>query len=355
MTWRPLTAAVLVLLLCAVRAEAQGADRRWEVEGAAGISAGSLTSGSTALPAPGPPIATSSPLFPSRQTSSWLFGDGAALLNGVNNAFGLSQKVQPLDSALTSLGLDSTGPVFAFRVRRTLTPRFSAEFSVDLLGGSAHLSDSLVSAVGTTSTSAKAALSALLATGPFTNVVVDASSSTSNGANRQIATTGALVWHFWLHPGWTPYTTFGAGVLSGAGDLPSATVQDAYRATILGTVPIAEADQVTLRYDRAAAFVGVLGGGLRREMSEHWGWRADARVFIGGHSPRLLLDATPAVTTGTPAGFIESFTNPAIQFSNNPSTGRQSTLSGAPIQAFEAVSAGTETRVVVTFGIFRRF
>src|SRR5262249_30798874 len=155
--------------------------------------------------------------------------------------------------------------------------------------------------------------------------------------------------------GWSPYATFGGGVLSGAGDLPSATVQDTYHALILGTVPITESDHVTLHYDRQSAFVGVVGGGIRHEMSTSWGWRADARVFIGGQSPRLLLDATPSVTTATPAGFIESFTNPAIQFSNNPSTGRQSTLSGVPIQGFEAVGAGRETRVIVTFGLFRRF
>jgi hypothetical protein len=316
---------------------------------------GSLTSGSSALPAPGAPIPTSSPLFPTRQTSSWLFGDGAVLLNGVNGAFGLTPRVQPLDSALTSLGLDSTGPVVAFRLRRVLTPRFSAEFSVDVLGGAAHLSSSLVTAVGATSDSAKAALAALLGTGPFTNAIVDASSSTSNGTNRESATTGALVWRFWPHERWNPYATFGGGVLSGVGDLPSATVQDSYRASILGTVPIAESDHVTLRYDRESAFVAVIGGGLRRDMSERWGLRADARVFIGGHSPRLLLDATPSVTPGTPPGFIESFTNPAIQFSNNPSTGRQSTLSGVPIQGFEAVGAGRETRVVISAGWFLRF
>ena len=49
-----------------------------------------------------PRIATSSPLFPSRQVSSWLFGDGAALLNDVAAEFGLTERISPLDAVLAS-------------------------------------------------------------------------------------------------------------------------------------------------------------------------------------------------------------------------------------------------------------
>jgi hypothetical protein len=177
----------------------------------------------------------------------------------------------------------------------------------------------------------------------------------TGGASREIATTGALVWRFRPEGRWSPYATFGGGVLTAAGDLPSLTVQDSYHFLILNSVPIAESDRVVLRYEREAAPIAVVGGGLRRAISAHWGLSVDGRVFLGGHSPRLLLDASPAVTTGTPAGFVESFTNPAIQFSNNTSTGRQSTLSGATIQGFEAVSAGRDTRFIFTVGMFRRF
>ena len=347
------------LLGSAQSALAQGAgpqatNHPWEVEGAAGIGAGSLTNGSTALPAPGAAIATSSPIFPSRQTSSWMFGDGAALLNSVNAAFGLTARVQPLDSALQALGLDSTGAAVSFRVRRAVSDRFALELSVDVLSGSAHLSDTLVSATTATRDSTKAALTALLSTGPFAAISVDGSSSTTSGTNREIATTGALVWTLRPSSSWSPYATMGAGVLAGAGDLPSATIQVNYRASILGNVPIPESDHVTLHYDRQSAVIGVFGGGIKHEASS-WGWRVDARVLVGGDSPRLLLDAQPSVTTGTPAGFIESFTNPAIQFSNNPSTGRLSTLSGSMIQNFEAVSAGHETHVLVSVGVFKRF
>ena len=352
--------AVIVVGATAPPASAQGTSlpgtsRTWEVEGAAGVGVGSHTNGTTALPGPGAPIATSTPIFPSRQTSSWLFGDGATILNGVNAAFGLAPRVTPLDSALTALGLDSTGWAVSFRARRTLTRRFALEFSLDLLTESSALSDGLVAAVGTSERTVNEALTALIASGPFNQGAVETTSSTSSGKSREIATTGALLWRF--HPGgrWTPYATFGGGVMSGAGELPSLTVQDSYHFLILNSVPIVETDHVVLHYEREAALIAVLGGGLRHALSERWGWSIDGRVFLGGHSPHLLLDASPSVTTGTPAGFVESFTNPAIQFSNNASTGRLSTLSGGQIQGFEAVSAGRETRVLITVGVFRRF
>ena len=49
--------------------------------------------GSLTLPAAGAPIVTSSPIFPSRQVPSWIFGDGTTLLNGVNADFGIAARI----------------------------------------------------------------------------------------------------------------------------------------------------------------------------------------------------------------------------------------------------------------------
>jgi hypothetical protein len=101
----------------------------------------------------------------------------------------------------------------------------------------------------------------------------------------------------------------------------------------------------------------VVGGGLRRKISERWGLRLDGRVFVGPGGDRLRLDATPSSASALPAGFIESFTHPwSVQFSNQASTGRQSTLSAPPIQGFSVFeSDGLGTRVMVTMGLFARF
>jgi hypothetical protein len=62
------------------------------------------------------------------------------------------------------------------------------------------------------------------------------------------------------------------------------------------------------------------------------------------------------VALRAPGDFIESLTNPNIQFSNDPATGRQSTLSGPPLDGFVAFEGtGVQTRVLVTVGVFVRF
>jgi hypothetical protein len=154
--------------------------------------------------------------------------------------------------------------------------------------------------------------------------------------------------------------TFGGGMLSGMGDVASVTLEGDYRFVIApesgSSVPIHETDRITLRFEHSTTFVGLAGGGLRKQMSDRWGFRIDGRVFIGPANSRLLIDATPTVTPGSPAGFIETTTNPNIQFSNDSATGRQSTLSGPALDGFTAFkSTGIQTRTLITFGVFVRF
>ena len=88
---------------------------------------------------------------------------------------------------------------------------------------------------------------------------------------------------------------------------------------------------------------GFLGGGL-------------ARPLLGQHTPAPRPASEPTLAPGTPEGCIESFTTPAIQFSNNRTTGRESSLTGAPLQGFKAFStAGLQTRYIITAGLFVRF
>jgi hypothetical protein len=152
-----------------------------------------------------------------------------------------------------------------------------------------------------------------------------------------------------------PYATFGAGVLTGTGDLPSVSIEAPYRFRIVDEVPVDETDRVTLRFEHQTAFVGVVGAGVRRPLGANWGLHADGRVLIGPQRTRLLIDAKPAVVRGTPADSIETLTNPSVQFSNDPSIGRVSTLSGS-LDGFAAfTSSGVQTRVLITFGVFVTF
>jgi len=348
--WLP----IVVCLACATSAAAQ--DRRWEIEGAAGVLAAQPASaGRQALPPAGPPIVTSTPTFPSRATPSWFFGDGAALLNGVLEEFGLASRVAPLDP-LFAPPPAAHPAAFALRVRRRLNPRLALEIGV---GGSAkssihtaEISEALESAFD----SVGPALIDLFKSGPFASPTVITAEGVIHAPYDETAITAAVnrdVGHLWRLQ---PYVTFGGGVMIPREEFfAGGSVQARYTTSILGEVPIDETDTVRVDFTRPKSMVAVIGGGVRHDLSPKWALRFDARVLVGPDTTRVHLDATPSVARGVPAGFIESFTNPAIQFSNDPATGRVSSLSGAPLQGVEVFKGGVLARTVIGVAIARRF
>lgn len=347
-----LSALVACLL---VPASIAAQDQRWEIESYGGmVAAQSASGGDLTLPAAGAPLVTSNPIFPTRETPSWFFGDGATLLNGVIAAFDRSVRIVPLDAAFGSLE-SSRVAVFGVRVRRRLSARYALELSVDGQATSGIGADAVPAIVEASRASFTTAFNDLLATGPFTGASVVTNASTQKGSRRDIALTGALVRTFRPSRALALYVTAGGGVIAGSGSLPSASLDARYRFSVLGELPIDETDRVSFRYARRAALVGVLGGGLRRDLSTAWALRIDARVLVGPDTTRVFLDAQPSSVRGVPAGFVESFTNPGVQFSNDPSTGRRSSLGGAGLQGVEVFSGGFQARTLVTMGFARRF
>ena len=125
-------------------APAQAQSRgRWEVEFYGGAAISRVPEGgTTSLPAPGAPLATSSPIAPTRQVPSWFFGDGASLINAVAEQFEVPGRIVPLDDLFASFGRDAgAGAVFGARVRRDMSRRFSLEFGVDVMKSAARLGD----------------------------------------------------------------------------------------------------------------------------------------------------------------------------------------------------------------------
>src|SRR5262249_2485190 len=181
---------------------------------------------------------------------------------------------------------------------------------------------------------------------------------------RQLFTTGALAINLIREGRLIPYATIGAGVVSNMGNGPNVTLVGNYRFTSnvntsgAGSFPVNETDTVTIRLAPANthAFVTVFGGGVKVMGSSRWGVRGGVRAYISTNTLNGLIDAHPQVVTPTPAGTVASFLTPSLQFSNNPSTGRPSTLSGPAISGFKAFSSsGTPVQVNVSGGLFFRF
>jgi hypothetical protein len=359
---------LLNLMLCAIATAAAAqtgatpsgpaAGPHWEVDLYGGLSLGRKSSGgSLVLPEPGAPIATSSPTFPSWRVPTWFLGDGAAFLNQVAEEFRVPGRITPLDTVLRASGLSDRGAIpFGARIRHPWRTRHAIEVGVDVLATNVGLSNALIDGVQAARTSFQTTFEELLATGPFTGPIVTTSSTLADGSSREIALTGALVIELAPFSGVVPFVVAGGGVLAQMGTPPTVSVEGRYRFSIAGTIPLPvdETDRLTLRYSQRSVPVGVVGGGVRRDLSGRWSVRVDARVLISPNTTRVAIDADPLVATGTPSGFVESFTHPNLQFSNNPSTGRVSTLSGS-LSEFDAFKGGWQMRARVTFGISTKF
>ena len=345
---------MLVLLLVADVGWCVAQERPWEIEVLGGaVVSRAASDGRQTLPPAGAPIVTSNPLFPSREVPSWFFGDGTTLVNSVNQEFQGAAEITPLDSVFARAGGDRTG-AFGARLRRAMSDRTTMEIAVDFLGSARLTPSDLASTVEAARHSFGDTFTELLRTGPFTSVVVDASAEVTDTPRKEIAATLALNTDLGRLGPLTPYLTFGGGLVTGIGTEPTATLIGRYRTLVLGQVPIDETDRVTVRYERPIAFAAVLGGGFRKDVSERWALRIDARALIGPDTTRVRVTAEPSVTRGTPGGFVESFTNPAIQFSNDPSLGRRSSLNTAALDTV-VFDGGIQSRIVVTVGIARRF
>ena len=344
-----------MLAALALSSSAAAQDRRWEVElDAGGVVSAPASAGSVSLPGPGAALVTSSPIYPAREIPSWLFGDGARLLNDVNAEFGVAGRITPLDPLLRTPDAGATA-IVAIRVRRYTNPRVSLEFSLETTPSAAKVAEDFASGVEATRSTFATAFTGLIGSGPFSNTAIATSAHADAGSYRETAATAAVNMHWRTTHALRPYATAGGGVLFGSGSLPSAQVSADYHFSILGEVPVVESDNVLLRYERPASFVLVLGGGVAHAFANNWGIKFDARALFGPDRTRILLNATPGTIRGTPGGFIESFTNPAVQFSNDPATGRRTSLSAPPLDGVEVYSGGTRGRVLVTVGVSKRF
>jgi hypothetical protein len=329
--------------------------RKWEVEVHGGLAFGRSSGGTSALPAPGAPFLTAAST-PSRLESSWLFGDGAVLLNQVNTALGIPSRLTPLDPVLGSSALEPPGGgVFGVRVSRVITPRLTAEWTAEYGFRQLEISSSAQAGLEISRASFVSAWSGMATANPsFTNPVVTAVSSLNEGGMHQWLTTGVVNVALKQEGRTIPFITLGGGLRLYSGDAPSAQLVGNYR-FVLGGAPIDERDSVTLRFATPHALVAVVGGGLKHNLSSRLGVRLDLRAYLSRSSIGNLVDAVPNVVTSAPAGSGSSFGSPSIQFGNTPANGVQSSLSGPPLSGFQTFTGAFETEISATSGIFWRF
>ena len=389
MCTRNVCCALVVSLAAVFATPAAGqsaASGKWEVEfHVGGMLPTNPTSGTVSLPAQGELFTSVSnvpalgpAVHASRRQSSWYFGDGVSIFNGLadalvaNNQAVFSGRLATLDPVLSrSLGAERRGGAIGARVSRVLTPRFSAELSVDYNLERLEITRANSDAIEATRASFITAFSGLLVpSGLAINVNRVLNSVTSvaaleTGSSHRLSTSGALLINLRTSGDVIPYATVGASLISTIGGMPSATLVGNYQFLSVGA-PMNESDTVTLRDARDAHTVaGILGGGVKYNVSPRWGIRLDARVSLSKNTAGTTLDATPNVVMGgLPAGRFMFLAPTTIMFSNStlPVTGQgvtvigTSTLTGPALTGVRTFSGnGVSTLTNIAAGLFWRF
>lgn len=375
-TWRS-SIVVCVMTFCGLSSAAGQTPPtpKWEVEfHGGGLFSTNPTSGTLSLPAPGQPFMavpltpTALPL-PSRYEPSWYFGDGTLLFNQAATALGqLPDLIVPLDPVLAGpLGEFRGGGSVGVRVSRVLTPRVTAELSVDYGFATLRITPANREAIETTRASFIQAWRGVILFNR--NRVLNSVTSTgtlADGSARQLFTSGAVNINLTTSGALIPYVTVGAGVASLTGDVPNATLTGNYQFLLPSGPTIDETDTVTVHDARTRhTLAGVLGGGVKYHLSSRWGLRFDARVALSKIAANTDLDATPNVARLTPAGRGALGGSPSIQFSNNSTDPvtfmgvtavAASSLTGPPLSGHRTFTgSGAMSQANATIGVFWRF
>lgn len=359
---------------------------KWEIEfHGGGMLPTNPTGGTVTLPGPGELFTNVSnvpalgpAIHASRRQSSWYFGDGAVLFNGLAETLVSTGQIQSsgrittLDPVLgRSLGTARRGGSIGARISRVLTPRLTAELSVDYSLARLQITQANSDSIEATRASFVPAFTGLLVpSGLSVNVNRVLNSVTSvaaleRGSGRQLSTGGALLINLRTSGNVIPYATVGASLISTIGRRPSATLAGNYQFRAVNA-PMNESDSVTVRDARDAHTVaGILGAGVKYNVSPRWGIRLDARVSLSKNTAGTALDASPSVVMGgLPAGRFLFLAPTTIMFSNStlPVTNQgvtvagSSTLTGPALTGVRTFSgSGVSSHTNLAAGVFWRF
>jgi hypothetical protein len=375
---RALALAAAIAVVVPAGAAAAG-DWELEIHGG-GLWTFTSSGGQTTSPPPGQTFQTVVPGVSSLRVSSWYYGDGGVLLRQTRSSSATSGgytyqyavQVGHLDPVLSSaaVGWPVRG-VAGVRLGRGLGRRLAAEVNVEYGPHDPEFSETARTGIENSRSAFETAWGRIL---PGSSVTSTA--TVREGTGHQLVATAVI--HVNLVTGDAPtwsrrsprrrfvsYLTLGAGIVSTDGEEASATLVGRYRFTAPAgqpPAPFEETDTVTVRSSATfgTTFVGVVGVGWKQDLSSRWGLRLDARAYLSGNPTRIVLDAGPSVTTGSPASaFLTNASVGAIQFINNssgPYAGQQSSLAGPALAGFETFrGTGMRTQLNVTLGVFLRF
>jgi len=297
-----------------------------------------------------------------------LFNQAASALAPNAMTVPFSGRIATLDPVLSrSLDEWRSGGSVGARVSRVLTPRLGAELSIDYGLRRVQITRANIDAIEATRASFIEAFGGFITSNPGRTLKSLTSAATLEGGGHHLFTSAALIINLRTTGKVVPYATVGASLISIVGKTPSATLQGNYQFSNASGSVMNETDTVTVRdAGKDGTVAGILGSGVKYQVSKRWGFRIDTRVSLNKNAARTALDATPYVALGQlPAGRLVLNADPTITFSNNwsdPVTALSvtavaaSTLSGPAMSGVRTFSGtGVSANTSFTAGVFWRF
>ena len=330
----------------------------WEIEFKVRLGTSVVTSeGSGSLPGAGATFTTIGN-SETRRVTSWLFGDGASLLNDVLASLGRPERVLPLDQLLNTAAVEhSTENGFGVRISRRWTKNLWIEIDGDYSRASFTLLPSVIPGLLDTHESFANAFSGLVASGQgaaFFNPVLDSQVLAGDGEGHEILVTGSLRWEF--GSGWNRlkfYVQGGGGMAWGLGGAVAILTEN-YSFGLPSGARIDETDIVNIDFSGGIGLVATGGGGLRFRVTRASGVRVDARALLVQDHVNTLVSTTPTISMSQPTDAIWSSLTPGIQFSTDPA--HVSNLSAPALSSFKALSgSGYKPRYAVSVGYYFTF
>lgn len=333
-----------------------GTAHKWEIEFHGGAASATAPTGGSAATLPPGVNFTTPALTQGRRVSSWLFGDGASLLNLLNATLAPSAKFTALDPVLGTAAVSRrSGGSVGFRLGRRIGSRYFADFNVDYARTPLRFRQEASDGIEASRRTFITAFRGLFLSGPSANPNVTAAVTITEPSGAEMITTGVFGVDLATRGRLIPYAVGGAGIAHSQGGGPEALFVGTYDFTVAGFLGINETDRVTIRgATRANSPVAVFGGGFRYAASPRWGIRADVRFHAGGVKHDVLIDAHPSVVTSNPAVIFISPTTPSAVFSSSSLT--PGSLTGPAIAGLRTFAgSGSSVRTNIAAGVYLRF
>ena len=330
---------------------------RWEIEFNVRLGESVVTSdGRGHLPDPGASFTTQGN-SQTRRVTSWLFGDGAALLNDVLASLGRTERVLPLDALLNSAAVEhATEHGVGLRISRRWKPNLRIEVAGDYTRATFTLLPGVVPALLDTHETFANAFSGLAASAQgaaFFEPALDSQAFAGDGTGHEVVITGALVWEIGKPRRFRPYFVGGGGIAWGFGGAVAGITEN-YSFGLPSGARINETDTVNIDFSGGIGAVLTGGGGVRIRISRGSGIRLDYRLTMVQNHINTLVSTTPVTTNSAPTDAIWSSLTPGIQFSNNP--GYDTNLSAPALSSFKAFSgSGFRPRHGLSLGYYFTF